>query len=262
MINIHRFKEKKIEGQKLSMLTCYDASFARILSRSNVDMLLVGDSVAMVQHGFENTLSATIEMMEAHTSAVKRGAPNKCIIADLPFMSFRKGLRDTMENSERLMKAGATAVKLEGVRGHESDIAHLVESGIPVMGHLGLTPQSLHQLGGHKIQGKTEAQAQALLEDAKRLEELGAFSVVLECVPTDIARNISKSLAIPTIGIGAGAGVDGQVLVLNDMLGMNSDFSPKFLRRFASFESSTLEAVEDYLKEIQAERFPSESESY
>lgn len=262
MINIHSYKKKKTEGQKLSMLTCYDASFARILAQTEVDMLLVGDSVAMVQHGFENTLSATIEMMESHTAAVKRGAPDKCIIGDLPFMSFRKGLRDTMENSERLMRAGATAVKLEGVRGHEQDIQHLVESGIPVMGHLGLTPQSLHQLGGHKIQGKTDAQARALLEDAKRLEDLGSFCVVLECVPADIATKITQSLSIPTIGIGAGSGVDGQVLVLNDMLGMNSEFTPKFLKRFANFEDSSKQAINAYLQAIQEGSFPSASESY
>lgn len=262
MINIHSFQKKKAEGQKLSMLTCYDASFARILSQTDVDMLLVGDSVAMVQHGFETTLSATTEMMEMHTAAVKRGAPDKCIVGDLPFMSFRKGLRETLESAERLMRAGANAIKLEGVRGHEKDVHHLVESGIPVMGHLGLTPQSLHQLGGHKVQGKSEEQAEALLQDAKKLEELGAFSLVLECVPSDLAQKISEELTIPTIGIGAGSGVDGQVLVLNDMLGMNSEFTPKFLRRFANFEEACKLAINDYITAMQNGNFPTESESY
>ncbi len=262
MKSIHQFKQMKIEGQKITMVTCYDACFAKILSETDIDMLLVGDSVAMVYHGYDSTIHATPEMMRLHTEAVARGAPNKFIVGDMPFLSFRKGPNFALEVGASLMRAGADAIKLEKVKGHEETIEILIESGIPVMGHLGLTPQSVHQLGGHKVQAKTSAQAEQLLVDAKKLESLGCFSLVLECVPRDLATKVSQALSIPTIGIGAGGKTDGQVLVLHDMLGANSEFHPKFLRKYADINSSTASAVKQFIADVREQKFPTEEESY
>jgi len=262
MKNIHEFKNWKKEGRKISMITCYDAMTGRIVDESHIDVALVGDSVAMVLHGFDSTIHATTEMMVLHTAAAARTIKKKWIVADLPFLSFRKGPVEALEVSAALLRAGAHAVKLEGVRGHEKVVEVLVESGIPVMGHLGLTPQSALQLGGHKVQGRVIEEAQKIEDDAVLLEKLGAFSIVLECVPSDLARRVTQKLEIPTIGIGAGVDTDGQVLVMHDMLGMQSAFKPKFLRCYAATEATLLEAFNTFAGDVKERRFPSIEESY
>lgn len=256
------FTSAKKNGEKISMLTCYDHWSAKILDASPLDALLVGDSVSMVIHGHANTLAADVPMMALHTKAVARGAPHKFIVADMPFMSFRKGTQVACEAAEALMRAGAQAVKIEGVQGHEEVIRHLVQSGIPVMGHLGLTPQSIHQLGGFKVQGKTEQEFSRIQQEALKLESLGVFSVVLECVPRQLAAQITRSLSVPTIGIGAGDLVDGQILVLQDMLGADPSFSPKFLRRYALLQKIISEAVSEFSADIKEGLFPSHQEAY
>lgn len=250
------------EGRKLSMLTCYDAWSARLLAQTDVDMLLVGDSVAMVVHGFDSTIPATTEMMALHTAAVRRGAPAKFLVADMPFLSFRRGIDAALLCVDALMKAGAQAVKLEGLRGHEDVVQAIVGSGVPVMGHLGLTPQSVHAFGGYRVQAREEAAAEALVADARRLQDLGCFAVVLECVPSQLAARVSEELRIPTIGIGAGPSCDGQVLVLQDMLGMNSAFRPKFVRAFTDGEKALKEAAQSYVTAVREGRFPNAQESY
>jgi 3-methyl-2-oxobutanoate hydroxymethyltransferase len=255
-------QKAKTEGRKISMLTCYDATMARLLDASEIDILLVGDSVAQVVHGHDSTLPANTEMMALHTAAVRRGTSKKLIVADLPFMSFRLGKSEALLAAGALMRAGAHAVKLEGLKGHEDVVEHLVDSGIPVMGHLGLTPQSVNQLGGHKVQGKSDAAAERILADARALERLGCFALVAECVPASLGALLARELRIPVIGIGAGPEVDGQVLVLPDMLGMQPDFSPKFLRRFMQGASLTQEALRHYAEAVRNGSFPNASESY
>jgi 3-methyl-2-oxobutanoate hydroxymethyltransferase len=261
-MNVLDFKKAKKEKRLLTMVTCYDNWSAKIIDRSEVDLVLVGDSLAMVVHGFPTTLGATPEMMALHTAAVARGLTRKFLVADMPFPSFRKGIVAAMECVDLLMKAGAHAVKLEGVDGHENVVAQIVGSGVPVMGHIGLTPQSVHQLGGFRVQGRDEQVADRLVAQAKKLEELGACSVVLECVPSVLAARITKEVGIPTIGIGAGSMVDGQVLVLHDMLGMSKEFKPKFVRAFAEGESVVLNALNGYHHEVLGGTFPREEESY
>lgn len=261
-MNILEFQERKQKGQKISMLTCYDFTFARILNESDVDSLLVGDSLAMTMHGYANTLNASVEMMALHTAAVAKGAPKKLVVADLPFMSYRKSLSENMTAIELIMKAGAQAVKLEGAPGNLELVRHCVDSGVPVMGHLGLTPQSVHQLGGFKVQGRNEKAQDLIKQHALQLQEAGAFSVVLECVPSQLARDITKSLEIPTIGIGGGVDCDGQVLVLQDMLGMNNDFSPKFLRKYFNGFEEMKKAFNKYHSDVIHKEFPNEKESY
>src|SRR5713226_3848100 len=226
------FLRAKIEGRKLSMVTCYDYTFARMLSRSAIEGILVGDSAAMVMHGHPSTLSASVELMRLHTQAVVRGAAGKFVVVDMPFLSFRKGLAAALDSAHVFMTAGANAVKLEGIDGHEDVIQRMTQSGIPVMGHLGLQPQSVHACGGFRVQGRSEETARNIARQASLLEELGAFAVVLECIPSNLAQEITSALRIPTIGIGAGAGCDGQILVLQDLLGMTTDFHPKFARPF------------------------------
>lgn len=262
MKSILDFHDRKVKKQKISMITCYDYSFARILAESDIDCLLVGDSLAMTMHGFPTTINATIEMMALHTAAVVRGAPNKFVVADLSFLSNRKGLTANMNAVEKLMQAGAHAVKLEGATGNLKLVKHIVDSGVPVMGHLGLTPQSVHQLGGFKVQGKDEKAQKIIKEQALQLQEAGAFSLVLECVPSKLAKEITSSLDIPTIGIGGGPDCDGQVLVLQDMLGMNNDFKPKFLKRYMNAFDSMKKAFNTYHSEVQNSDFPTEKESY
>ncbi len=256
------FIRRKAGGDKLSMLTCYDFWSAPVLNDSPVDCLLVGDSLSMVMHGYDSTVYADVELMALHVKAVSRGAPNKFIICDMPFLAARKGLEPTMNAVGELMQAGANCVKLEGEQGQLDLVAHIVESGVPVMGHLGLTPQSVEAFGGHKVQGKSDAAANAILESAKRLEQAGAFAVVLECVPSELGKKITDSLSIPTIGIGAGPDVDGQVLVLQDMLGMNPNFKPKFLRHYANGYQSISDAVSNFHQDVQAGTFPTQAESY
>lgn len=262
MSNINQLFAKKQAGEKLTMLTCYDYSSAKIMNQSDIDMILVGDSAAMVMHGETSTLPIDVGTMAQHVRAVAKGAPNKFIIGDMPFMSFRKSLSDNIEAVELLMKAGAHAIKLEGVAGNESLIKHIVESGVPVMGHLGLTPQSVNQFGGFKVQGKTSDEQQRIIEEAKTLQSLGCFSVVLECVPDGLTQALVKHIDIITIGIGAGAAVDGQVMVMQDMLGFSSDFTPKFLRRYLNTEQLFLQAFNAYAKDVKAQKYPDDSEQY
>lgn len=244
------------------MATCYDFTFARLLAKSPIDGILVGDSAAMVMHGHETTLTATVEMMRMHVAAAARGAGDKLIVADMPFLSYRKGLPAAMDAAHVLMAAGAHAVKLEGVAGHEDVIAQLVGSGVPVMGHLGLQPQSVQAYGGFKPQGRDAEGALAITRQAAALEELGVFAVVLECIPATLAGRITESIGIPTIGIGAGVGCDGQILVLQDLLGMNSSFRPRFARRFFDGETAILEALVEYDRAVKLAEFPGAAESY
>lgn len=262
MKTILDFHEKKIKKQKISMITCYDYSFARIISASDIDCILVGDSLAMTMHGHKTTLNASVNMMALHTAAVARGAGDKFIVGDLPFMSYRKNLSANMTAVEKIMKAGAHAVKLEGASGNINLVRHLVDSGVPVMGHLGLTPQSVNQLGGFKVQGRDEKAQKIIKEQAHELQEAGAFSVVLECVPSQLAKEISESLHIPTIGIGAGPDCDGQVLVLQDMLGMNEGFKPKFLKKYFNGFETIKNVFNTYHQEVSEVSFPTEKESY
>lgn len=260
-MNILEIIERKGKT-KLSMVTCYDYTSGVIAANSPVDMLLVGDSLAMTMHGEATTLPATIEMMALHTRAVAKAAPKKLIVGDLPFMSYRSSLSENVENVRKLMVAGAHAVKLEGANGNLELVKHLVDSGVPVMGHLGLTPQSIHQLGGFKVQGRNENAQKQILKNAKELEQAGCFSVVLECVPSELAKTITNELSIPTIGIGAGPDVDGQVLVWQDMLGMNPHFKPKFLRTYLNGYEVIGDALKKYHDDVVAGKFPSPEESY
>jgi len=261
-VSSKEFLQKKIEGRKLSMVTCYDYTFARLLAKSAIDGILVGDSAAMVMHGHPSTIYATTELMHLHTEAVSRGAPGKFIVADMPFLSYRKGPAAALEAASVLMLAGAQAVKLEGIDGHEDVVQRLVQSGIPVMGHLGLQPQSVHAYGGFRVQGRSSESAQNVARQAAALGELGAFAIVLECVPANLAREISANLRIPTIGIGAGAGCDGQILVVQDLLGINPDFRPKFARPFVDGAHCVLEALANFDNAVKAGTFPSAEESY
>ncbi len=262
MFSIPDFVKSKQEGRKISLLTAYDAPTAAILASAGVDAVLVGDSAAMVVHGMDSTLPMTMDVMEAHVRAVRAGAPDLCVIGDLPFLSTRLGLEAATAAAGRFMVAGANAVKLEGLRGHEALIPHLTGSGIPVMGHLGLTPQSFNVFGGYKVQGKTDDAAAALREDAKALEALGCFAIVFECVPSPLAESIAASLRIPIIGIGAGPGVDGQVLVLHDILGLSMRKLPRFVRQYADAAELIRKAAASYVEDVRSLSFPSAAESY
>ena len=261
-MNVHSFQQYKQESHHISMVTCYDHWSAQILGESDIDCLLVGDSLAVVMHGFDSTVHATIEMMEMHVAAVARGAPRKFIIADMPFLSCSKGLAPAMEAVQKLMQAGAHAVKIEGASHQLPLIKQIVEAGVPVMGHLGLTPQSIHNMGGHKVQGKKQSDAEKLANEATALETAGCFSLVLECIPTNLGRQISESLTIPTIGIGAGPFTNGQVLVLQDLLGANPTFTPKFLRRYANTYETILSGVNHFHRDVVSHCYPCAKESY
>ncbi|HEY9507906.1 MAG TPA: 3-methyl-2-oxobutanoate hydroxymethyltransferase [Gemmatimonadales bacterium] len=253
----------KAAGRKLVMLTCYDAAFARLLDRAEVDVLLVGDSLNQVIAGQETTLNATLEQMIYHAAAVRRGAPGALLFVDLPFLTYQVSIPEAIRNAGRvLQQTEANGVKLEGGRPMAETVHALVERGIPVMGHLGLTPQSVHALGGYRVQGREGPAAERLLEDARELEAAGACALVLELVPSALARRVSEALTIPTIGIGAGPHCDGQVLVLHDMLGLNEGFSPKFLRRFAELGGAVREAVRAYADEVRAGRYPGKEHSF
>jgi 3-methyl-2-oxobutanoate hydroxymethyltransferase len=256
------FLQAKAEGRKLSMVTCYDYTFARLLSRSVIDAILVGDSAAMVVHGHPSTLFASVEMMRLHTEAVVRGAAGKFVVTDMPFLSFRKGLTAALDSAAILMTAGANALKIEGVDGHDDVIQRMVQSGIPVMGHLGLQPQSVHAYGGFRVQGRRNDSAREIIRQAKLLEQLGAFAIVLECIPAILAEQITNALHIPTIGIGAGPGCDGQILVLQDLLGLNVDFRPKFARPFLGGACSVSDALAHFDEAVKAGTFPAGEESY
>lgn len=255
--------QMKNSGHKISMLTAYDYTTARLLDEAGVNTILVGDSLGNVILGYEDTISVTVEDMIHHSAAVARGAKNALVVTDLPFMSYQTSVYDAVVNAGRLMKEGrAGAVKLEGGKEVCPQIKAIVSAGIPVVAHLGLTPQSINTIGGFKVQGKTEAAAKKLIEDAKAVEEAGAFLLVLECVPAKLAKLVTESINIPTIGIGAGAGCDGQVLVIYDMLGMFSDFKPKFVKHFANAGDVIREAVKTYIAEIDDGTFPAEEHCY
>jgi len=261
-MNIFDFSKKKQLNEKISMVTCYDYTSAKILAKTSVDCLLVGDSVAMTMHGFKDTLSATLEMMCFHTSAVSRGAGDKFIVSDLPFLSYRKSRSKNVSAAQALMQSGAHAVKLENASGNLQLIKHLTESGIPVMGHLGLTMQLMHTLGGLKVQGKTQEAAERIKQDAILLQEAGCFALVLECIPTALAAEISQALSIPTIGIGAGPHTDGQVLVYQDLLGLNTDFKPKFVKTFIEGHEQVKQSIEEYVQAVKSGGFPSDEHCY
>lgn len=257
------FKQSKQQGKKISMLTAYDYSTAKLMDEAGINAILVGDSLGNVVLGYEDTLSVTMEDMIHHGAAVARGAKNAMVVVDMPFMSYQASVYDAVVNAGRLMKEGrASAVKLEGGKEVCPQVKAVTEAGIPVMGHLGLTPQSINALGGHRVQGKTQQAAQKLLDDARALQEAGAFAVVLECVPERLADKVTKELEIPTIGIGAGSGCDGQVLVYQDMLGMFSDFTPKFVKKFANVGQVMKEAFKSYIDEMQQGSFPSQEHCY
>lgn len=260
--NILHFLEAKKIKRRLSMTTAYDHWSAALLNETLIDCILVGDSAAMVMHGYSNTIHATIEMMILHTAAVCKGAPDKFVIADLPFLSYRKSISETMSFIDQFMKAGAKAIKLEGARENLSTIKYIVDSGIPVMGHIGLTPQTFHQLGGNRIQGKDADSAARILQDALDLQEHGCFSVLLECIPQELAKEITDKLQIPTIGVGAGVYCDGQALVLHDILGLLNDFKPKFVKKYCDGHSMFTSAVNQFANEVARETFPSSTHSF
>jgi 3-methyl-2-oxobutanoate hydroxymethyltransferase len=262
-VTIHTLRQRKAAGERIAAITCYDASFARLLDATSVDVLLVGDSLGMVIQGHDTTLPVTLDEMIYHTRAVARGTRRAHVVADMPFMSYQASIEDGLRSAGRFMKEGAAeAVKIEGGARHADLVRRLTTVGIPVMGHIGLTPQSVHQMGGFKVQGRDVAAARALVEDARALEDAGAYAIVLEGMPREVAETITRSLSIPTIGIGAGAGCDGQVLVLYDLLGMNEEFKPRFLRRYEDLATRVRAAVDTYAADVRAGRFPSDEESF
>jgi 3-methyl-2-oxobutanoate hydroxymethyltransferase len=254
----------KERGEKIVALTAYDVLFARLVESIGVDLILVGDSLGQVVLGYDSTIPVTLEEMIHHAAAVVRGAPDSFVVLDMPFMSYHASVEDALRSGGRALKeAGVRGVKLEGggPRTQES-VAAMVEAGIPVMGHLGLTPQSIHALGGYRVQGREAADADRIREQAKGLEAAGCFGLVLELVPADLAQDVSESLTIPTVGIGAGIGCDGQVLVTPDALGLNSGFEPRFLKRFADLHTAAREGLEAYVKEVREGTYPGPEHSF
>lgn len=262
--SIRRLLELKQEGRPIVAMTAYDMVFARILEEAGVDLILVGDSVGQVVLGYDSTLPVTMDEMIHHARAAKRGAPGTLVVLDMPFMSYQASVEDALRNGGRALKeAGVEAVKVEG--GHERTceaIRAMVAAGIPVMGHIGLTPQSVHALGGYRVQGRGDVAADRIRQEARALEEAGVFSMVLELVPAPLAREISASLTVPTVGIGAGPGCDGQVLVSYDALGLNPGFVPKFLKRFAHLHDVALEGVREYAREVREGSYPAAEHSF
>lgn len=255
--------EMKANGEKISMLTAYDYTFAKLLDSAGIDVLLVGDSASNVMAGHETTLPITLDQMIYHASSVIRGVTRALVVVDLPFGTYQSDPKKALRSATRIMKeSGAHAIKLEGGKEEAESIRRIVNAGIPVMGHLGLTPQSIHQFGGFGLRAKEEAEAQKLKDDAKLLEQLGCFAIVLEKIPATLAEEVAKSVRIPIIGIGAGNGVDGQVLVMHDMLGMSNEFHPKFLRKYANLQEVINEAVTHYIADVKSVDFPNENESY
>ncbi|HEY1556122.1 MAG TPA: 3-methyl-2-oxobutanoate hydroxymethyltransferase [Kofleriaceae bacterium] len=262
-VTIHTLRQMKERGEKIAVLTAYDATFARLFDEAGADVLLVGDSLGMVVQGHETTLPVTLDEMIYHCRAVVRGARRAHVVGDMPFMTYQTSVEQGVANAGRLMKeAGVGSIKLEGGAQHAELVARLVASGIPVMGHVGLTPQSFHQLGGFKVQGRAAGGRERLLADARALDEAGAYAIVLEAIPADIAREITAAVSVPTIGIGAGTACDGQVLVSYDMLGMDETFKPRFVRRFATLAQTIHDATAAYVSEVRAGTFPSDSESF
>ncbi len=262
-VNINQIKEMKQKGDKIVMLTAYDYTTARIIDEAGIPLILVGDSLGMVVLGYDSTIPVTMKEMLHHTRAVARGVKSALVIGDMPFMTYHISIEDALRNAARFIQEGsAQAVKLEGGVNVTDKVAAIVNCGIPVMGHIGLTPQSIHQLGGFKIQGKSLEAAKKLLEDARALEEAGAFAVVLETIPTPLASLISQKISIPTIGIGAGAGCDGQVQVISDMLGLFTDFVPKHAKQYAKLADVMSKVIVEYSDEVKNGSFPTEAQSF
>lgn len=262
-VTIHTLRQMKERGEKIAMLTAYDASFARLFDEAGADVLLVGDSLGMVVQGHDTTLPVTLEEMAYHCRAVVRGASRAHVVGDMPFGSYQASLEQGVANAAKLMKEGGChSVKLEGGAVHAELVRRLVAAGIPVMGHIGLTPQSFHQLGGFKVQGRDSGGRERLLADAIALEEAGVYAIVLEAIPSDIAREITETVGVPTIGIGGGVNCDGQVLVSYDMLGMDETFKPRFVRRFATLGQTIKDATAAYVAEVRSGTFPSDAESF
>jgi 3-methyl-2-oxobutanoate hydroxymethyltransferase len=262
-ITVRNFLKFKQKGEKIAVLTAYDFFTARILDQIGMDVILVGDSVNMVLYGSSTTLSVTMDQMLYHTKAVASAAKRALVIADMPFLSYQTSIPEAVTNAGRFLKeGGAGAVKLEGGLEMADTVRRIVEVGIPVMGHVGLTPQSINRFGGYMVRGKSEEEKKYLLESAKVLEEVGCFSVLLESMPKTLAREITKSLKVPTIGIGAGVDCDGQVLVINDILGLFEDFQPKFVRRYAHLAEETRKACKNFLNDVKSGKYPSDEESY
>lgn len=261
-MTVLEFQQYKKDRKKLVVVTAYDALFARIVEQAGIRVILVGDSLGVVVQGKPNTLTVTMEDMLYHTKLVAGAVQRSLVIADMPFMSYQASTEDAVRNAGRLLQAGAAAVKLEGGAVMADRIKAMASIGIPVMGHLGMTPQSVHALGGYKVQGKVEDHAATLLEDAKALEAAGAFALVLEALPADLARKITQALSISTIGIGAGHHCDGQVLVIYDLLGLFDTFIPKFVKTYAHLKADALQALGRYKEEVEQGKFPSDSESY
>ncbi len=260
---VSTFQQMKNDGKKITMLTAYDYSMAKLMDDAGIHGILVGDSLGMVMLGYEDTLSVTMEDMIHHTAAVARGAKNALIVGDMPFMSYQTSVYDAVLNAGRLMKEGRChAVKLEGGATMCPQIQAITQASIPVMAHIGLTPQSVNAFGGFKVQGKTQKDAQKLLDDAKAVEKAGAFALVLECVPEKLAKHISEAISIPTIGIGAGADCDGQILVYQDMLAMFSDFKPKFVKQFVDIGTAMKAGFSNYIQEVQAGTFPAQEHTF
>ncbi|MBQ2023827.1 MAG: 3-methyl-2-oxobutanoate hydroxymethyltransferase [Alistipes sp.] len=258
-----RLKQMKEQGEKISMITSYDYSMATIVDKAGIDIILVGDSAANVMAGHKTTLPITLDQMIYHSSSVVRGVERAFVVCDMPFGTYQGDPHTALHSAVRIMKeSGADAVKLEGGAEIIDSVKAILSAGIPIMGHLGLTPQSVHQLGGYSVQAKEDAAAEKLIADAKLLEQAGCFAVVLEKIPATLAKRVSEALSIPTIGIGAGADTDGQVLVIHDMLGINKGFSPKFLRRYANLHDIMTEAVEHYIADVKSCDFPNQNEQY
>ncbi len=262
-VTINTLKEKKANNERITMITAYDYPSAGMVEAAGLDMILVGDSLGMAMLGYDTTLPVTVEEMLHHTRAVVRGAKNTFVIGDMPFLSYHVSVEQAVNNAGRFLKeAGAQAVKLEGGQEQVPVVKALVAAGIPVLAHIGLTPQSVNQMGGFKVQGKDKEQAEKLMKDAKALEEAGAFGVVLECVPAPLAEVITKSLTILTIGIGAGAGCDGQVLVWHDVLGITQSMKPRFVKKYAELYEETIKALKEYKSEVEKGDFPQKEHSF
>ncbi len=262
-VTTHTLQEMKSRGEKIAMLTAYDFSMAKIVDAAGIDAILVGDSASNVMAGFETTLPITLDQMIYHASSVVRGVSRALVVVDLPFGAYQGNSSEALRSTIRIMKeSGAHAVKLEGGREIRESVERILSSGVPVMGHLGLTPQSIYKFGTYVVRAKEDEEADQLIEDAKLLEACGCFAVVLEKIPAELAKRVSEALKIPTIGIGAGAGVDGQILVLHDMLGINKDFNPRFLRRYADIYDVMKQSIGHYVQDVRAKDFPNERESY
>ena len=262
-ITSETLRKMKFQGEKISMLTAYDFTMATLVDQAGTEVILVGDSAANVMAGHETTLPITLDQMIYHAQCVVRGAKRALVVVDLPFGTYQSDPQKALESAVRIMKeSGAHAIKLEGGKEIEESIRRIVNAGIPVMGHLGLTPQSIYQFGSYKVRAKEESEANKLLEDAKLLEELGCFSLVMEKIPAELATKVTQEISIPTIGIGAGNGTDGQVLVVHDMLGLNNEFKPKFVRKYLNLEDQIVEAIGKYVEDVKSSDFPNQNEQY